>query len=47
MQFSLLDFKMNDTCERYEIHPPHLINVATLPCENRNTKNACEHNFSF
>jgi len=27
---------------RYEIHPPHLINVATLPCENRNTENACE-----
>jgi len=67
MQFSLLDFKINDTCEGsasedfyfalykcahyyyyyYELHPPHLINVATVPCEIRNTKNACEHNFSF
>ena len=24
---------------RYELHPPHLINVATLPCETRNSKN--------
>ena len=24
---------------RYELHPPHLINVATLPCESRNSKN--------
>ena len=23
----------------YELHPPHLINVATLPCESRNSKN--------
>ena len=23
----------------YELHPPHLINVATLPCESENTKN--------
>jgi len=29
---------------RYELHPRHLINVATLPCENRNTENACEQN---
>jgi len=28
-------------------HLDHLINVATLPCESRNTKNAREHNFSF
>jgi len=24
---------------QYELHPPHLINVATLPCESRNSKN--------
>jgi len=24
---------------QYELHPPHLINVATLPCESQNTKN--------
>ena len=32
---------MNHTCDsrQYELHPPHLINVATLPCENQNTKN--------
>jgi len=24
---------------RYELHPPHLINVATLPCESHNTEN--------
>jgi len=24
---------------RYELHPPHLINVATLPCESQNTEN--------
>jgi len=24
---------------RYELHPPHLINVATLPCEIRNSEN--------
>jgi len=33
--------------QRYELHPPHLINAATLPCESWKTKNACEHNFSF
>jgi len=32
---------------RYELHPPHLISVATLPSESRNAKNAREHNFSF
>jgi len=26
---------------RYERHPPHRINVATLPCESQNTENAC------
>jgi len=31
----------------YKRHPPHLIIVATLPCESRKTENACEHNFSF
>jgi len=24
---------------RYELHPPHLTKVATIPCENQNTKN--------
>jgi len=46
MQFSLLDFKMNDMWW-YKLHPLHLITVATLPCESRNTKYASEHNFSF
>jgi len=27
---------------RYELHPPRLINVIALPCENQNTKNARE-----
>jgi len=31
----------------YELHPPHITDVATLPCESRKTENACEHNFSF
>jgi len=31
----------------YELNPPHLINVATLPCESRKTENACKHNFIF
>jgi len=40
MQFSLLDLKMNGTCDgQSELHPPHLINVAVLHCESRNTKN--------
>jgi len=42
MQFSFLDFKMND--ELHFTHR-HLITVASLPCETRNTKNAREHNF--
>jgi len=24
---------------QYELHQPHLINVATLPCESQNTEN--------
>jgi len=33
MQFSLIDLKMNGTSESMnELHPPYLINVATLPC---------------
>jgi len=24
---------------RYELHPPHLINVATIPCGSRNSEN--------
>jgi len=38
MQFSLIDLEMNGTWQ-YELHPPHLINVATLPFESQNTKN--------
>jgi len=34
MQFSLLDFEKNDTW-RYELHPPHLINDDTLPCDSQ------------
>jgi len=49
MQFSLLDFKneVERYVWRYELHPSHLINVATLLCESQNIENACEHNFSF
>jgi len=25
--------------QEYELHPPHLISVATLPCESQNTEN--------
>ena len=40
MQFSLIDLKMNGTSESMnELHPPYLINVATLPCESQNTEN--------
>jgi len=28
---------------RYELYPPHLITVATLPCESQNTKNIILH----
>jgi len=42
MQYSVLDLKMNGIMWRYECYPPHLINVATLPCESWNTENACE-----
>jgi len=38
MQFSLLDFEMNGTCDGVNL-PPHLINVDTLPCESQNTEN--------
>jgi len=44
--FSLLDLQKNDTWQ-YEFHPPKLIIVATLPCQSWNTKNACEHKFSY
>ena len=46
MQFSLLDFKQNYMW-RYELHPPLLIIVATLPWESWNIENAYEHKFSF
>ena len=25
--------------QQYELHPPHLISVAILPCESQNTEN--------
>ena len=38
MQYSLLNLAMNDTCDSVNI--THLtINVATLPCEIRNSEN--------
>jgi len=43
MQFGLLEGEMNGTCDKF--HPPHLFNVATLPYEIQNTKNAREHKF--
>jgi len=46
MQFSPLDFKMNDMW-RYELYQPRLINIATLRRQSQNTKNPCEHNVSF
>jgi len=46
MLFSLLDLEINDTCDGI-FHRPPLINVATLPCESRNTENAYEHKFGF
>jgi len=41
MQLSVVTVRINDEryMWRYELHPPHLINVATLPCESRNSKN--------
>jgi len=39
MKFSLLDLTMNDTYDFYELHPPHLINVATLRYESQNSEN--------
>ena len=38
MQFLLIDVEVNGTCGQYELHPPHLISVAT-PCESQNTEN--------
>jgi len=39
-EFSLLDLQISDRYVwRYELHPPHLISVATLPCESQNTGN--------
>jgi len=46
MHSALLDLGMNDTWW-YELHPPRLISIATLPCESWKTKNARECNFSF
>ena len=46
MQFSVLYVEMNGKCE--DMNFTHLlISIATLPCETRNTENACEHNFSI
>ena len=38
MQFSLLYLKWTHVW-RYELHPPHLINVVTLTCKSHNTEN--------
>ena len=32
-------FRNERHMQQYELHPPHLINVATPPCESQNTKN--------
>ena len=32
-------FRNEQHMRHYELHPPHLINVATLPCESQNTEN--------
>jgi len=32
-------FKNERHMRRYELHAPHLITVATLPCESQNTEN--------
>jgi len=37
MQFSVLGLAMNVTCDGINC-TPHLINVATVPCESRNTE---------
>ena len=40
MQFSLLfRFRNEWHTWRYKLHPSHLFNVATLPCESQNTEN--------
>jgi len=41
MQFSLIDFRNERHMWQYELHSPHLIYVATLPClcESENTEN--------
>jgi len=44
MLFSPFDLKNERLIWQY---PPHLIDVATLPCESQNTRNAYEHKFSF
>jgi len=41
MQFSLLDLTMNSTCGGINF-TPHLIHVATLPCESRNSENVMQ-----
>jgi len=38
MQFSLIDLEVNGTSDSMNF-TPHLINVATLPCESQNTEN--------
>ena len=45
--FSLLDLGMNDRHKKREFCPPHLVNVATLPCETLNTANARQHKFNI
>jgi len=46
MPFVTVRFK-NEQHMDGQIHPPHLINVVTLPCKSQNTENAYEHKFGF
>jgi len=39
MHFFPVRFRNERHMWQYEFHPPHLINVATLPCESQNTEN--------
>jgi len=39
MHFSTVRFNDERYVWQYELHPPYAINVATLPCENRNSEN--------
>jgi len=38
MQFSTVRFDDEQYMWPYELHSPHLVNVATLPCETQNIR---------